>query len=143
MRGFDFDFWFAAIVLAALMFFVISITKIFKLNFVIVFLGVSAIAWMVLNIWEKQLLRKQPESPLEIYCEWENRINELDFNPSQASTISDLQDHGLTLEQAVGKSFIFHTEPNLQTPDLYFEGSILKNKQGKIVIRSNKPLPQE
>ena len=73
----------------------------------IVFLCSAALTWVVLEILGKWLLRTSSEENPLIYCEWENRINSLDFDANQESTISCIEEMGLTLEQAIGKLSLF------------------------------------
>ena len=141
MRGFDIVFWFGAGVLVLLIVLTRAIANFFQLNFMIVFLCSSAVIWVVLEILGKRLLRTSPEENSLIYCEWENRINDLDFDANQDSTISCIEEIGLTLEQTIGKTFSFHTEPNLEMTDLYFEGAIIRDEDNRIVIRALEPLP--
>ena len=140
MLVFDKGFWFGVIVLIPTIGLSFAISQFFKLNWVIVFAGIGALTWVGLDIQVKRLLQKSEKEIHYIYCEWESRINATDFDANQKSTLLDIDDHGFTLEQALGKKFIFHTEPNLEVSDLYFEGILMRDTSSKIIIRALKPL---
>ena len=141
MRGFDKNFWFGAVVFIALIAFSFALAKLFQLSFVLVFLGAVVLLWVVLDARVKRLLRTSPKEDPIIYCEWEDRINELDFDANQESTRIGFEEIGLTLNQAVGKTYSFHTEPSTNIGDLYFEGIVIRDDTNKIVIRALKALP--
>jgi len=140
MKGFDTDFWFGVAVVILLVGLDIAIAEIFQINFTFVVLGSLVFLCGVLHIWGKMIDRASPEDTPLIYCEWQDRLNAFDFDANQASTISSLKDLSLTLEASIGMSFTFHSEPGLKKSDVYFEGVIMRNSKGNIIIRSLKPI---
>lgn len=140
MKGFDTDFWFGVALGTLLVGFYIVIAEIFQISLGFVVIGSAVFLVATLHIWGRMIERASPEDAPLIYCEWQDRLNAFDFCANQASTISSLKDLGLTLEASIGKTFTFHSEPGLKTPDIYFEGVIMRNRDEKIIIRSLKPI---
>ena len=140
MFGFDKDFWYGVPVLVTWFILSYLIAKIFHLDPIWVLLGLGALLWLVLDVLVKKLMLKSSDDNAVIYCEWEDRINEFDFDAHQKSTISCFEELGLSLEQSVGRTFTFHTEPSLKTADIYFQGQIVRDGNGRILIRAFHPV---
>lgn len=73
-----------------------------------------------------------------IYCEWESRINDTDFIATEQSTILSLEDIGQTLESALDKEYVFHTEDS-SGKDIYFLGNFLSTDEDGIIIGASDP----
>lgn len=111
-----------------------------KISFFFSFMGAAAIAWAAMHFYEKKFLGDSLEDSPVIYCEWENRLNLTDFRVSEMTKL-DLNAAGLSLKSAIGSEFVFHTEPSLEHPDFYFEGTIVEDKDGNFLIRSSNKVP--
>ena len=115
------------------------VSRTLNISFFFLFMSLAAVAWVIMHFYEKSLLKDLGDEQPAIYCEWENRLNETDFRFSQF-TVRDLTDLGFTPETALGKSFVFHTEPSLDCPDYYFEGMIMKDQSGEYFIKSTEDI---
>lgn len=82
-------------------------------------------------------MSRKPKSPHpEIYCDFNGRMTERGFLPTQG-TFRDLAALGLTIEEAVGRTFVFvmgdadeHGNPD----DLMCNGSIIRESQFGILL---------
>jgi hypothetical protein len=69
----------------------------------------------------------------EIYCDLNARMTENGYSLERRGSIDDFAKLGLTLEQAVGKQFVFNggadTDEDGRPADIMFNGSVIKDSQ--------------